>query len=207
MTLSEAVELALKQRLDFATESDQVEDARRQVNVAEDNMRAKLDLTLDARAASEVKNKLSAIKFNSADYTAQVDLDLPFDRLPETVALKRMIIAYQKSQRDYVKAKDQLVLDLRLAWQQLQTYEKNIAIQKNSVRLAERRVENTRLLFEGGRIEIRELLDSQDDLSSARTSLSSALVNHRICWLNLLYQLGSPNVDAETFWSEGLEIR
>lgn len=206
MTLEEAVELALSQRLDFATDQDEVADARRGLNVAEDNMRTKLDVTLNAEAASEAKNRLSSIRALSADYTAQVDLDLPFDRTNETIALKRAIIAYQQKLRNLDQARDELVLQLRLTWQQLQTYEKNITIQKNSVKLAERRVENTQLLFEGGRIEIRELLDSQDDLSSAKTALTSALVNHRICWLNLLYHLGNPEVDAESFWSKGLEM-
>ncbi len=206
MTLDEAVELALSQRLDFATDQDEVEDAKRGLNVAEDNMRTKLDVTLSAEAASKAKNRLSSIRALSADYSAQVDLDLPFDRMDETIALKRAIIAYQQKLRNLEQSRDELVLQLRLAWQQLQTYEKNITIQKNSVTLAERRVENTQLLFEGGRIEIRELLDSQDDLSSAKTALTSALVNHRICWLTLLYHLGNPEVDAESFWSKGLEM-
>ena len=206
MTLDEAVAMALQQRLDLATTEDEAEDAKRAIDVAEDAMRAKLDLTLDARAASETRNRLSAIRGMSADYSAQLDLDLPFDRMAETIALKRAIMAYQRKLRDVNARRDEITLELRLTWQQLQSYAKNILIQKNSVKLAERRVENTQLLFEGGRIEIRELLDAQDDLSSASTSLTSALVNHRICWLTLLYQLGAPDVEPDTLWSPGLEV-
>ncbi len=206
MTLEEAVELAIKQRLDYATLCDAVEDARRAVVIAEDAMRTKLDLTLDARAASDAKNRLSSIRFLSADYTAQVDMDLPFDRLDETIALRQAIIAYQQALRKRDISHDELILELRLAWKKLESYSKDITIQKNSVELAKRRVENTQLLFEGGRIEIRELLDSQDSLSSASNSLTNALVNHRIGWLTLLYDLGAPDVDPDTLWGEALEL-
>ncbi|MCQ2397127.1 MAG: TolC family protein, partial [Lentisphaeria bacterium] len=155
MTLEEAVEIALKQRLDYATLRDGIEDARRAVTIAEDAMKTRLDLTLDAQAASKAKNRLSSIRALSADYSAQIDLNLPFDRLDETIALRRAIISYQQALRNCEDAHDELVLELRLTWKQLETYAKNITIQKNSVELAKRRVENTQLLFEGGRIEIR----------------------------------------------------
>ena len=80
-------------------------------------------------------------------------------------------------------------------------------IQKLSVALAEKRVENTKMLFEDGRIAIREYLDAQDDLSNARNSLTRQLVTHRMCWLRLLYQLDELQVDPGTLWTERLEVK
>ena len=103
-------------------------------------------------------------------------------------------------------AKDSITNELRSSWRSLNSYGQTCAIQKVSVELSEKRVESTQLLFEGGRINIRELLDAQDDLASARNALTQALVNHRISWLKLLYQLGQLPVSAENLWSEQLDM-
>ncbi len=201
-----ASDLALQKRLDFATVKDRLQDARRQLKIAQDAMRAKLNLSAGASAASRTGNSLRAPDFADGDYFLGLDLDLPFDRTNEAINLKRRQIALQQQQRSIEENKDVIVGELRNIWRQLQSYEQSYEIQRISVTLAEKRVESTQLLFEGGRVDIRELLDAQDDLSSAKNSLTKALVNHRICWLKLLYQLGELPLDPVNLWSDSLEV-
>ena len=206
MTLEEALEMAFRDRLDFATVKDKLEDAQRAVDIARDGMRAKLDLAFQASAGSVRKNHLELPKFGDADFSVGANLDLPFDRMNEAIALKRALISLQAQQRAVDAAKDSITNELRSSWRSLNSYGQTCAIQKVSVELSEKRVESTQLLFEGGRINIRELLDAQDDLASARNALTQALVNHRISWLKLLYQLGNLPVSAENLWSEQLDL-
>ncbi|MBP5299993.1 MAG: TolC family protein [Victivallales bacterium] len=206
LTLEEALELALRQRLDLANQQDQLEDAKRAIRIAEDDMRAEINLSASATAASKRRNRLATPRFADADYSIGLDIDLPFDRTEELIALRRAQIACQRQQRDLDASHDEIVRSLRNTWVNLEAYARRVEIQKLSVQLAEQRVENSRMLFEDGRIAIRDYLDAQDDLSSARNSLTQQLVAHRMSWLQLLYQLDELKVDPATLWAERLEI-
>jgi len=207
MGFEEAVELALQQRLDYATIKDRLEDAGRAVRIAEDALRPKLDLMLSSKARSKTSSSLDLMRFGDSSYTAGLDLELPLERTDELVLYKRRLIALQQQQREIARARDNIIADLRNIWRQLRSFEQSYEIQRVSVTLSEKRVESTQLLFEGGRVDIRELLDAQDDLSSARNSLTLALVNHRISWLKLLYQLGQLPIDPINLWSTQLEVQ
>ncbi|MBR6471047.1 MAG: TolC family protein [Victivallales bacterium] len=205
-TLDEAIALALSQRLDLATQQDQLADAERAIRIAEDDMRAEVNLTGSATARSARRNRLSTPRLGDAEYSVGLDIDLPLDRTEETIALRRAQIARQRQQRAVSATQDEIVQALRGTWVDLEAYARRVEIQKLSVQLAEQRVENSRMLFEDGRIAIRDYLDAQDDLSDARNSLTRQLVAHRMSWLRLLYQLDELNVDAQTLWTERLEM-
>ncbi len=207
MTFEDAVQSAFAQRLDYATVRDRLEDATRAVRIAEDALRPKLNLVVSSDARSNTSSSLELMKFADSSYTAGLDLELPLERTSELIQYKRRLIALQQQQREIAKARDHIIGDLRNVWRQLRSYEQSYEIQRISVTLSEKRVESTQLLFEGGRVDIRELLDAQDDLSSARNSLARSLVNHRISWLKLLYQLGQLPIDPVNLWSEQLEVQ
>ena len=205
-SLEEGIALALSQRLDLANQQDQLADAERAVRIAEDDMRAEVNLTGSATARSQRRNRLSTPRLGDADFAIGLDMDLPFDRTEETIALRRAQIAQQRQQRNLSAMRDEIVQSLRSTWVALEAYARRVEIQKLSVQLAEQRVENSRMLFEDGRIAIRDYLDAQDDLSDARNSLTRQLVAHRMSWLRLLYQLDELNVDSQTLWTERLEV-
>ncbi len=204
--LEEAVAKALQKRLDLANARDALEDARRAVEIARDAMGMKLDLTLSASARGTQGNRLHAPRVGKAEYSAGLEADLPLDRTTEAIALRRAMIALGRQERELAQSQEEVTQSLRRTWNTLRSYGQRIAIQKLSVTLAEKRVENTRMLFEDGRIAIREYLDAQDDLSNARNSLTRQLVSHRICWLQLLHQLEELPVDPDTLWCTQMEM-
>ena len=205
-TLEEAVAQALRDRLDLANARDALEDARRAVEIARDDMRAKLDLTLSATARGTQGNRIHAPRLGKAEFSAALDADLPLDRTTQAIALRRAMIDLGRQERELEQAREEITQSLRRTWNTLLSYRQRIAIQKLSVSLAEKRVENTRMLFEDGRIAIREYLDAQDDLSNARNSLTRQLVSNRICWLQLLHQREELPVDPGTLWCEQMEM-
>jgi outer membrane protein TolC len=74
------------------------------------------------------------------------------------------------------------------------------------VTLAEKRVESTELLFQAGRVNIRELLDARDSLIVARNAVTLALVNHRLSWLRLLDQLEQLSTEPGSLWAPALTL-
>lgn len=206
MTLAEAREHALAKRLDHATRIDQLEDAKRASRIAADRLRARLDLVLAGHARSPRDNRLRNIAWNDGTYTVGLDAELPFDKTEEYIAYQRALIDVQRQTRAVDESADDIAAELRSVRRGLAAARQNIDIQQRSLQLAELRIENTELLFEAGRVNIRELLDAQNDLISARNQYIAAVVDYRMNWLRLLYLLEELPTDPDTLWSPALAV-
>ena len=75
-------------------------------------------------------------------------------------------------------------------------------IQKNSLELADRRVESTSLLLQAGRLTTRDLLESQDALLEAQDSVTEALIGHAIAKLNFFRDVGILEVRPDGMWEQ-----
>lgn len=204
MSLDEALIYALEHRLDYATARDELEDSERATRIAADDLRARLDLTLSANASSPTDDHLRAIVWDKGYASAGLDAELPLDKTDEYIDYKRALIAEDRQRREVAESRDDIVADLRSVWRSLLAARQDIDIQRLSVELAEKRVDSTKTQFEGGRVDIRELLESQDDLIDARNSYTDAVVSYRMSWLRLQYQLEQLPTEPETLWSPAL---
>jgi outer membrane protein TolC len=203
----EALDYALNHRLDYATVLDRVEDARRAVRIAEDDLRMRLDLVVGGNASSPRDSRLRAMQFEDGQYRAGLEADLPLDKTNETATYRRAVIALHQQERDQRQSYDDIVAGLKGHWRDLRTAAESFRIQQVSVTLAERRVESTELLFKAGRSNMRDLLDARDSLTQAQNSLTQAIVTHRMTWLRLIYDLELLPADPETLWSDALAVR
>ena len=199
-TLDRAQSLSLCRRLDLLNERGRERDALRGVRVAMNAMRAQVDLVLGGRGDSPPTRPLDA---ESAEVlnTASIVFDLPTERTAERNALKRAMIAALRARRSREAARDGVLLDVRDAYRDLEQAETSHRIQTQSVRLAERRVENTQLLLEQGRTEIRNLLESRIDLVQAQNALAQAVVDHVVARLTLERDAGVLAVAADGSWT------
>jgi outer membrane protein TolC len=207
MDLEQAAAYAFEHRLDWATERDQLADAQRHARIAADAVRAQLDLKLSATAASPTDDHLRRIALDEGTYAAGITGELPLDRTAELVSYRRALISEAQQQRNLSQAHDRIVADIRNVWRRLKSSEQNYQIQRLSVDLAKKRVESTELLFQAGRVDIREVLDARDALISAENALTVALVEHRMNWLQLMYQLEQLPTEPDTLWSPALAVQ
>jgi outer membrane protein TolC len=207
MDFEQAAAAALEQRLDWATVNDRLADARRQSKVAADALRARLDLKLAGQASSPSDDHLRNLAFDKGNYTAELDADLPFDRTSEIIAYRRALINEDRQTRTVTQEHDRIIADLRNVWRRLKSSEQNYQIQRLSLDLARKRVESTELLFQAGRVNIREVLDARDSLIVAENAVTVALVEHRMNWLRLMYQLEQLPTEPETLWSPALALQ
>jgi len=198
--VADAVEVALNTRLDLATSYDSVDDARRKVNVTEDALRARLDLVAGANVNSTEDTQAARLRFHEGDYSISMLLDLPLDKLTERNAYRRSLINYLQVQRDYEEAVDLVKLDVRNAYRGLIEAARRYQIQKNSLELAQERVNSTALLLQAGRVQSRDLLDSQDDLLAAQNEATSTLVNYMLAKLSFYRDIGILNVKPDGLW-------
>lgn len=205
-SIAQAVDTAFLQRLDLTNSADKVDDAERKVVIAEDNLGAELNLVASADVASTGRSKVARLPVHLGDYSLGLQGDLPLDRLAERNAYRESLIVLSQTQRQYDLDRDNVALAVRQAYRRLNETAERYAIQKNSLELAEKRVESTTMLIEEGRVSTRDLLEAQDALLEAQNNLTAALVDHAVAKLSFYRDIGVLQVKPDGMW-QGLPER
>jgi outer membrane protein TolC len=206
---SRAIPLALNNRFDLRVEEGRVYDAQRKVIIAADALRAELTLFGfaqwgEGRSIGSANEDDATLRLDEGVYSALLTLDLPLERTEERNGYRSSFIDLERAVRDVQSLEDQIKLDVRNRLRNLLQSRESFKIQAKSVLVAEKRVKSTALFLEAGRaqIQIRDLLDAQDDLLSAQNRLTAAAVEYRIAELELQSDMGLLRVDDKGLWQE-----
>jgi outer membrane protein TolC len=199
-TVDTAVETGLIQRLDLATSMDRIDDAVRKVLVTENGLGADLNLVGSMSVGSTPPTDYSRLQFHRGTYGLGLEASLPLDRKEERNLYREALIVLTQQQRQYENDEDTVKLEVRQAYRELERAAESYRIQKNSLDLAQKRVESTSLLLQAGRLTTRDLLESQDALLQAQNSLTAALVSHAIAKLSFFRDIGILQVRPDGMW-------
>jgi outer membrane protein TolC len=195
---------ALENRLDLKVTRMRFEDARRKVKVAADALRAGLDLKLSASSQERRYSGTDTEDLNFSDgrFGLVAEMDLPWERTAERNAYRQQLLAVDAAERSLELKEDSVMQEVRNALRELQAAIESYHIQVVAVELAERRVKSTDLFLEAGRAQIRDVLDSEESLVSARNALSQSMVSIRMARLELLRDTETLEIDSRGIWSE-----
>jgi outer membrane protein TolC len=188
------VELSLERRLDLVTVRDRLIDAERRVTVAEDALRAGLDLEATAEATSQEGKPLS-FRSDSNSWSMGLGFDLPIDRLPERNIYRLSLLDLDSAIRTEEELTDTVLADMRNNLRQTRSTSESYQLQLISVELAERRVRSSEMKQELGRTDTRTVLESRRSLLSAQNSATSALIDYALARLHLYRDLELLDVD------------
>lgn len=205
LELNQAVEMAIQTRLDLYTQLDQAQDAARRVNVAINALSPALDFSLTVSVPDADNGNIGELDFENALYTAGLDLELPLDTKAERNDYRRSLIEYDAAIRSYQLALDEVKLDVVDTWRRMNEARKSYDISLTSVEINERRVEEAELRAELGLGDIQDTVDSQNDLTAARTELVSSIVDHNIAKLEFWRDVGLLYVNDDGQWEEGID--
>ena len=202
-----AIRMALDHRLDLKVAIGQIFDAQRTVAVAADNLRA--DLTLFGSAAAGERRTLASAGLQDAELRPEkglssvvATLGLPLERTAERNLYRNSLINLEQLVRNAQELEDQIKFDIRDHLRDLLESREQLQIQVQSVAVARRRVASTDLFLKAGRAEIRDLLEANEDLTSAQNALTSAVVEYRVSELDMQRDLGMLQVDEKGIWQE-----
>lgn len=196
ITLPEAMESAVSNRLDLVTQRQRVEDKERKLEIQRRDFLPNLDVSYD------VSKEFESASGADVSQNLGVRLDLPFDWTEKRNAYRIAQITYEREQRNLEEDESDVERAVRDLWRKL---ERNRSVYKNrllSVRLAERRVENTTLLLKQGKALTRDLLDAQDDLLSSRNEATASLVDYTINRLRFWDAIERFEIDPKGMWYE-----
>lgn len=202
-----ALKLAFECRPDLLNMKDMIEDAQREVLIAEDGLRAELTIggtasIGESRGVYGGDSKDGSFRPNRGSYSALLNWDLPLERTAERNRYRNSLISLEKSVRSYQQLEDTIKQDVYGKLRDLLEHREGVVIQLQAVKLAERRVKSTDLLLQAGRAELRDVLEAQSALLSAQNSLYSSVVSYRINELEFQRTLGVLEVSESGVWKE-----
>jgi outer membrane protein TolC len=205
--ISDAVRIALANRLDLYNQRNQFEDAQRKIGVAANGLKPDLDLVLAANVDSKPGSGLPELDFNKTSWSGGVNLNLPLDRKSERNTYRATIINYERSRRDLELKVDSIKLDIYNGWRNLDQARRNYESSELGVELSQRRVEEQNMLSELGRATSEEQVAAQNSLTDSLNQRTSALINHYVNKLSLWRDLGILMIKDNGQWEEITDVK
>ncbi len=193
MNEADAIKLAFENRLDLRVSKGQIYDAQRNVVIKANALKA--DVTLLGTASTSQTGTNTNLDLNQGVLRGLLTIDLPLERTSEANAYRNSYIALEQAVRNLQSLEDNIKLAVRQDLKSMQVARESVAIQTKAVSVAEKRWKSTNMFFDAGRSELRDVLDAQSSLVSARNSLTSAVVQYRSAELNFQTDTGILKID------------
>ena len=201
MTLSEAVDIALEDRLDFKNTHDAIEDAQRSVKIALRNFLPNLDFSYSYSTSTSDEEESLNLDFRDSENKFSLNLGLPFDWTPRRNEYRNSLIGLDQALRNVEESRQNLILEVRDAWRDLEESRTEYRIQMESVRLAQDRVTMASMFLQSGRSTARDLLEAEDALLASRNALTNALVQHTLLRMKFWNTIERFNIDERGLWA------
>jgi outer membrane protein TolC len=196
----ESVKLALDRRPDLLNEIDQFEDSKRKIAVAADRLRPDLLVFADYSLVSQGPTDYANFDLNDFRLASGVQLDLPLNRRLERNDYRSSIISFERQLRELALFLDGLKNDLRVDLRSLDQSRQSYEIQVRAKALADRRVENSELSLQAGRVQVRDVVEAQTARVQAYNAATAALVDYHLTRMRLLLDLGILKTEKDKFW-------
>ena len=202
MQMNEAIQIALGNRLDFLTVKEQTADSERAVKIAFRNFLPNLDFSYRYSVGDDDDKDRIKLDFENNSQSWGLDLGLPLDWIPRRNNYKRALLGLTQAERSERQAQDNLIIEVRNSWRQLERLRRNYEIQQESRTTAESQVRRVNLELEMGITDTRELIIANDDLLAINNSLTSSLVNYTIARLRFWNTIERLEIDEKGMWNE-----
>ncbi len=202
ISLREAIQTALNNRLDYLNALDQLEDTRRAVRIALLDFLPNLDFAYSYGTQTGDDKDRVRLDFDNSQHRWSLDLGLPFDWTPRRNNYRRALISLEQSRRSVDLFRENLTLEVRDSWRALDEARTSYRIQLERARLAERQVERASMFLERGSATVRDLLEAEDAMLSSRNAVTSALIAHTFQRMRFWNTIERFEIDEQGLWIE-----
>ncbi|MEM1423499.1 MAG: TolC family protein, partial [Planctomycetota bacterium] len=196
----EAARLATVYRLDFQNDRDRVDDARRGVKNAQNQLLPDLDFFASATlntdtGPGEEESSRPDFDLDDTDYRVGVTFGLPLDREIERLNLRTAQIGLFRDERDFDENRDQIILDARAAVREIERARNDLALRQLAVDINKRRLEE--LEIREDEIDTQDRIDAETDQLQLENALEDAKRSLRISILQYLLSTGQLRVNPD----------
>ena len=138
ISLQEAIDSALENRLDLRTQEDRTTDTARQAEIALRNFLPKLDVSYNFRSVREDPGEKVALRTSNNTQVFGWNISLPFDWTPRRNSYRRALLSLDQSRRSLQTQRDNVTLEVRNAWRELDRLRNAHRINQESLAVAQR---------------------------------------------------------------------
>jgi len=206
LTVNQAIQIALGNRLDLQNALAQVTDAWRNVEVGANALQGFLNFVYNG-SFNEAPNHYGLFRFDAANsiQTFGLQFDAPINRRAERNQYRADQIQYQRNRRAYMLARDTVVQNIRLDMRQLVLAQRTFEINREQIITASRQLEQAES-------EIRSptdisipatlnLLTALTGILTARNALISTWVSYETSRLSLYRDFDMMDIDSNGVWT------
>ena len=191
-SISEVVDLGIQYRHDLMNTRAEVMDARRQVEIEANELKATFDLNVSGDLVDEGG-------FND-DLTVSVDFKTPIDQVDERNAYNVALINYQRAKRAYSAQEDLVKQQIRNSWRQLRVSAEQLEIDRQTVRNAALQYDN--IATSPDQTDNLSLLNALNTLLGAQNSLVNDWITYETTRLDIFQDMGIMNIDQAGLWQD-----
>ena len=189
---------SLVRRRDLAVVRGAVEDAERAVKIRADALRA--DLTVEGGVAYDASRSKHGNVDDSTATRAQVKFSMPWDRRRERNQYRQALVMRDQASRSYTEEADGVKNEVRAGYRNLVAARALYGNKVEAYKTACMRVEANDLFMQSGRSSMRDILEAEAALLSARNALCSAVIDWWTSDLSLRCAIGSFDVRRDGTW-------
>ena len=190
-TVDQAIKIALKVRPDVLASRSKVRDAKRNVEIAENNFLPQLDLDLGYSAKNpNGSSDPGDINFKNGRRYAKLKFNYPLNQINNRDAYRNSQIALSRAERDYSLFVDNLRENIRSTYRSLERSRDSYKIQLKNVEIAKSRRKLASLQQEQGYASARDVLEAEEALRNAQNGLTASLISYTTTRLRFLASLG-----------------
>ncbi|MFQ5461856.1 MAG: TolC family protein [Phycisphaerae bacterium] len=199
----DAVAVALMYRLDLLTGADRVEDARRGIVIAKNQILPDLDFNGSVTTVSD-SNRKSIFSFNTERATWRASLDFQLDdRMTERNAYRQSLVTQRRAERQYELLVDTVRADVRRALRRIRREDDVRRIQLMNVDENAFRADAARAQFNLGKANNQDVIDADNEELRARDALAAAIASYRNAILQFRLDTGTLRVTDDGRWEKG----
>ena len=187
-----ALNTALVRRTDLAVTRGDVADCERSVKVAADALQA--DVTLEGGGAMEEERRQHRPYGGTESIFARLKINLPWDRRRERNAYRKALIDLDQSRRAFEEAEDNVKNEVRAGYRNLVAARALYENKVEALKTAQMRVDSNDLFMQSGRSSMRDILEAESAMLTARNALCSAVISWRVSDLSLRSAMGTLEV-------------
>ena len=191
---------AVKCRRDLAVARGEVEDAERQVRVKADALRA--DLSVEGGATYDGSRKQHGDAADSTSTRAQVKFSMPWDRRRERNQYRQALVARDQAVRGYEESEDGVKNEVLSGYRDPASSRALYGNKVEAYKTACMRVEANDLFMQSGRSSMRDILEAESALLSARNALCSAVIDWWTSDLELRCAMGTLEILRDGTWKK-----
>ncbi len=203
VTISEedAVDLAVKLRLDLLNNADRVDDVRRGVVIAKNQILPDLGLSGGVTFSSDPDQLRSA---NLREERARWEGGIQFrmdDRKTERNAYRSALIDVRRAERSHREFLDSVRADVRRALRRVRQQSDLRRILAANFGENEVRLEGARARFKLGQSTNQEVVDAENDVLIAANQLAAAIASYRVAILEFRRDTGTLRISDGGQWA------